>query len=110
MRFPSNTSLDEMRNLLIQLREEYMPDENHLFLNELDEESCNLVLELVTIKDQSKRDELRQSVDEMIIQWRKNIDTILHQAQNVIWKFREKVSQDQDNNNIVDLDNLIQDL
>ncbi len=110
MRFPDNTTIDEMKYLLIQLWQEYIPESNHSFLLSLNEEWCNLVLDLVTTKDESKRNEIWGKVETMIVQWKKDIDTILHEAHQIMLSFREKIWKEQDENDVIDLENILQNI
>ncbi len=110
MRFPTDTSLNEMKLLLSQLWQEYIPESDHSFLLSLNEEWCNIVLDLVTTKDESKRNEIWGEIETMVVQWKKDIDTILYEAQQIMLSFREKIWKEQDEHDVIDLENILQNI
>jgi hypothetical protein len=99
-----------MQLLLSQLWIEYLPDTDNSFLKELNESWCNLVLDLITTKNETKRNELRKKIDQLIVQWRHNIDLILHQADSTILIFREKIWKEEDDKSIVELEEMMKNM
>ncbi len=110
MQFPTDTSLNEMQLLLSQLWIEYLPDIDHSFLKELDEIWCNLILELMTVKDSWAREKIWNKIDQLIVQWRHNINLILHQAESTILIFREKIWKEEDDKSIVELEEMMKNM
>jgi hypothetical protein len=81
-----DTTEDEMRNTLREIRLEFMPEESSAFLNDLSKDHLIIVFDLIQVKDMKKQVEIREQI-------RQNMAADKGKVQNILFKANKRLIQ-----------------
>jgi hypothetical protein len=108
MNLPDDITKSEITQILHQLWKEYLPNEEDVFIDQLDEEGLRFVFDIIGETDEMKKEEMWNQLEQKIVAIEKEkhilLQNFLQKASKLLLQHRETIAQQQDEKDLEQLE------
>ncbi len=105
LKLPADITEQEMKDILQDIRKEYVPWETSDFVNELNKEQLIILFDLISTKDQSQREKKWDIIKQKIYESNESFKRILQKLKLTQIQFEEKKDHEENDTSLESLEN-----